>query len=826
MKKHRVIGTIFIILAIFMASLIFFSIRQNRKEDTETVESTGPTLPVAFMEVNGTDANEMFASRQTLKEQPLRDSVTPLPQDRKLTFGIHTYGMTIGDISYQITTPEDEAAVENGQITDIRKGNSELTADFSVKSDLRTGQEYTLRFTVDIGQEEPVYYYTRLVQAAGVDMSGYFSFAGNFVDMCVNKLKSDELSAYLEPDDSSANLTFTDLDITSSTDMVSWGELAPTLVKSGTPKILEVNSTTAEMSLDYIISAQDSNDQTEYYRVRDYFRMRYDTQGTVALLDFHRCSTYIFDGSHKVQTDSGIDLGVQFQDVNYRTNDDNTIAAFELNGDLWSYDISSGKVTRIFSFRDAKADPEEAVSDDRTSLTEHGITIGSVSASGDVTFAVYGYMASGSHEGRSGVSVCRYTVDSNMVEELIFIPLDQNPETLEENISRLSRVSDAGLLYLFLGTEVCSVNLDNGAYNVVKDGIPEGGFAASNSQKTIAWMNTDENGNDAGVTIMDLTGGATYQVAASSGEKIRLCGFINEDLVYGLVRSEDIVTDDAGDVTEGMYQLNIQGTDGTLKKQYTPTSGEVTAVRQESDGIELQLSERTGNTWTETSKDHIKNNELPSEAVTVSTQVYNRTGQKIFLNYPGGVTSIPDAQEIVADIRYTDAGSETIVQWPADTSKRGYYVYTGGKLTDETDHPGRAIAEADEGHGFVLTAAQRQIWVRADWPDSYTIDTTAVPAAVLTCGFDANALQQAAGDGYTVLDLTGTTQEDWFYFISRGSPVIAVGNGGKTYVIVGYDGYNVWAYDAGTKKPYAIASDDSRDEFETNGNKFLTYISN
>ena len=140
MKKHRILKTILIMLFIFVISVLFFSIRQNKKEDTQTVEASGPTLPVAFMMVNDTKVNEMFGVKQTLNEQNLRDSVTPVTQSKELTFVLDTNGMKVSGISYQITTPTDEAVVENGQINDYDSSDMEIQAAFQIQADLRTGQ--------------------------------------------------------------------------------------------------------------------------------------------------------------------------------------------------------------------------------------------------------------------------------------------------------------------------------------------------------------------------------------------------------------------------------------------------------------------------------------------------------------------------------------------------------------------------------------------------------------------------------------------------------------------------------------------------------------
>lgn len=45
-----------------------------------------------------------------------------------------------------------------------------------------------------------------------------------------------------------------------------------------------------------------------------------------------------------------------------------------------------------------------------------------------------------------------------------------------------------------------------------------------------------------------------------------LNGFMNEDLVYGIVVDGDVIADDNGHETTGIHTIRIEGFDGTLKK--------------------------------------------------------------------------------------------------------------------------------------------------------------------------------------------------------------------------------------------------------------------
>ena len=116
----------------------------------------------------------------------------------------------------------------------------------------------------------------------------------------------------------------------------------------GVPLIDDINETTASITLDYQVSAQDDEGKTEIYDVTEFYRMRY-TETRIMLLDFKRSATKVFDPSQKVVSDAGLLLGVRDKNVTYASDSSGKIVAFEQDGDLWSYASSSGKITRIFS---------------------------------------------------------------------------------------------------------------------------------------------------------------------------------------------------------------------------------------------------------------------------------------------------------------------------------------------------------------------------------------------------------------------------------------------------------------------------------------------
>lgn len=820
MKKA--IRVFFILLAIFAAGVILFTLRINRRQEPENTEAaTGPTLPVVFMEIDGTDVNEMVGVRGNLQETWERDSVTPLPSSKKLSVRIDPKESAITGVSYEISSIADENLVENGEITEKKTGDDgSITASFTANSNLRAGQEYMLCIDLNLKEGGDVRYYTRLVQGSGIDFSGYLKFVRDFGIMCLDKKNQDALAGYLETSGTAPTGNFTNVDITSDTDTVTWGDLAPSMVTEAVPVICECNTTTVSMKADYIISAKDSEDHTEYYKVRDFFRMKYaDGTENISLLNFKRTATLIFDSSLPVQTDSGLLLGVQKSNLSYAASQTGNIVAFAENGDLWSYNTETGVLSCLFSFRE-KANGTYAF-DDRTENEQHDFAIENVSENGDITFVLYGYMPSGAHEGQMGAAVFTYSSDTDISEERMFIPLNQSYDVLKRNISRLSYVSSKDELYLFLGTELCKINLADGSYDVVQDTIDSSGFASSETQQVVAWLDRDNEGGSKTATMLDLESGKSLQIPAPDGEAIVSCGFVNNDYVYGLVKGDNVLAGSDGTVTCGMYRLVIENSDGKVKKDYQKENEYVTAVTEEQDGLALTLATLSNGTYQNAGTDRIVKNDEEDEGVSLSTTTDTRTGQEMVLSL--GTVSARDITQQSAKILYTKAGSETILEWPESDQKR-YSVYGFGGLQGIYRSARQAIVAADAVSGFVLDGAQRYLWVRGDWPSSYTIDTASLPEGFLNLSFDSKGLRDLLGSDYTVLNLSGCSREELYYQIAKGYPVIAKISEGSVYYVIGYDEYNIWIYDKKSGAAKAVATDDADVIFKKNAYQFLSYV--
>ncbi|MDO4276802.1 MAG: hypothetical protein Q4D16_24330 [Eubacteriales bacterium] len=811
MKKVALRIAVFLI--VFIIGVTGTALLLNSETTDDRSDMNNPTLPEVMVDVGGIMANRMYGYVQPMQADFTRDSITPLDTTKKLTFVINPYDTKVSSLSYEIRTSDGSKVIENKKVKNLENSDNYLRTTVEIGSDLRMNQEYSMQITLETNKDT-AYYYTRVISRAQLNTEHYVQFVKSFYEKCMDKTTADDLSSYLEPSDEGAATNFANINIHSSLQEISWGSLAPQIYKRGIPVIKDINETTASISLEYQISARDENGTTEIYDVTEFYRMRY-VEARIRLLDFERSARQVFNPKLPVVTDEGLLLGVRNKNVAYMTNDEATVAAFVQQGDLWSYSPENGKIIRIFSFR------KDDNGDFRDSRLQHNIKIIRVGDNGDVDFVLYGYMNRGLREGYSGICVYHYSNDQNVVEEKVFIPSTESYEFLDEDLGTLSYVNQNNQLFLLFAQKLYLVNIDESSFQVLEEGIRSEDFVVSDTNAHAAWMVRE--GNDAGkIKEIDFDDQSTRLLQPAEGQQIRTLGFLNEDLIYGLIMDGDIITDENGHVTEGIHTVRIEDFAGQVKKEYHQEGLYITDVTVGSTMMEFKLSAKSGNSYVPQKKDNIMNNKKAA-ANTVAVQLVSgsRTGVRIRLAF----NEKPETEEplvIYAKMRSMEERQIALdMQVPQEEI---YYVYARGGLDSTYLDPAAAIQRADARTGVVLNRAQQYVWERGNKKTKLQLNIEDVPEAMRTGSWDKQALQEALGEKGTIIDLSGCTLDSVLYEISAQRPVIAKTGNDTSVVIVGYDEYNTYLYDPGTgeTKPYGM--NDSTELFEKAGNIFISYI--
>ena len=804
-----------VLLFVFIIGVAGSSFLLNSETTDDRSDMNDASLPEVMIDFGGSCANRMYGYAQQMQTDFVRDSVTPLDTAKKLTFVINPYDTKVNSLSYEIRTSDGSKVLENKKIKSFEKDSQNLKASVEISSDLLMNQEYSLQITLDM-KNGSAYYYTRIVSRSNVNADQYIKFVNNFYEKCMDKSTAEDLTSYLEPDNSGTATNYTDIDINSTFAEISWGSMKPKIYRSGIPVIKDINETTASLSIEYQIVSQDDNKNQEIYDVTEFYRMRY-TETRVMLLDFKRSATQVFTEDTVHISDKGLLLGVRDKNVEYVLNEDAGIVAFVQEGDLWSYSPGDGKIARIFSFR------KGADGDFRDIRWNHDIKIIRVEDNGDVDFVLYGYMNRGIREGYCGVCVYHYSNDQNVVEERVFIPSTESYEFLKEDLGNLSYVSTDNYLFLLFAEKLYRINIMEGTSEVLEEGIKSDEFSVSDTNAHAAWVIQD--GESAGnIKEIDFETLETRTLAASSGQSLSLVGFMNEDLVYGIVVDGDTVTDDNGHQTTGIHTIRIEGFDGSVKKEYHQDGLYITGITMGNTMMEFELSKKSKNSYKAVNKDNILNNTKAS-AAQASVELINssRTGTHVRL----ALEEEPEIEEpLVVYSKMKNVGDDKITLDPRVSTENTYYVYAKGGLDSIYTDSALALLRADEQTGVVLNQAQQYVWERGNKKTKLTLNTGDIPEAMLSATLDKAALQEALGDEGTVLDLSGCTLDSVLYEISAQRPVIAKTGANSSVVIVGYDEYNTYLYDPAKGETYPYGMNDSTDLFEKAGNVFISYIEN
>ena len=811
MKKLLIrIGVLFLI---FIGSVAGFAWLMDDETTIHTEDMEKATLPLVYMRYKDVDMNPLHGYVEPMTATTIRDTLTPISTDRDVSVKVQTFGAKVQDIYFEVLTADGTKSLENTKVTDITEDGEDLLASFTLESKIRMNQEYVLKIQLKSSGKD-VYYYTRLVQQDSLHTKEYLDFVNMFSENCLNK-NADSLAVYLEPENDAEQTNLSFMDIHTTTDQLEWGNLNPQIYYKSIPAIKELNETTATITQQYLISATDENENVELYTVNEYFRLRYADE-VVMLLDFERTTDQVFDPDNGVITDTGINLGITQNDISFASDSSHNYFAFEQSGELWSYDVQSGKMAQIFTFR-RKGD-----SDYRDIYGEHEIRVLSVSEGGSVYFIVAGYMNRGRHEGESGVALYYYDASSGTVEEKLFVDTSCSYDLLRMDIEKLAYVTeDQQTFYMLMDGSIYQVNLATLETKTVKDGLQLGCVEGSRTGRYVAYLKENEPYDSQTITMVDLNTGKMNEITCQDSERIRILGYLGESLVYGIADTADIDAGQEGTELFPMRQVNIVDENAQPVKEYAQTGYYVTGGEITDRLLTMTRVKKSGNDWEETSEDHIIDNEAENTGIGLTTQVTDRKKTEVVLLIGAGMIS-QTPKVVRSNMRVLDADKTITVPY-TDNTENLCYVYAKGTLYGIYKNANTAIMKADEQLGVVVNQNLQYIWERGNKATEQTIPLSSIPQCILDGTMDLNTLEEQLPDKI-VLNLTGCNMDEILYYISEGNPVIADTTDGIR-ILNGYDQWgNISFYEPGAEDTYLLSDEDSEDLFEKSGNVFIGFL--
>lgn len=833
-----------VIVVTFFVTLVGAFIYLNKGMTDMTIDMSEPSLPVAYINIDGYNVNEMHGYTTRMDSSTLRDSITPIGDDRAVSFVVQKYDSGISSISVEVRSADGKRLIEDTPIILYNDYNDTLEASVNLKDLIEAGHEYNLTLVLKLVDGREVYYYTRIIQNASANAGEKIAFVTDFCEKTFNKDNIKELSTYMESNSEGDNTTLATVNIHSSMNQLTWANLSPTIVEEPAVTIEEIGATMASIELKYMVSTRENSD-VHYFNIREYYRIRITGQRTY-LLSFNRTMNEIFSTDDDKFVNDKIVFGVEEREFQMMESSDGEILVFENDGRLYCYNATDNKLVRLFAFYD------NATDDYRSRYRGSEVKILDVEENGNVAFLVYGYMCRGTHEGEVGAEVFYYDSVLNTIEEQVFLPYSGSEEVLKCDIKKLSYLNKSGNLYVFFDGVVYMVIPSERKYNVIASNINEDTFFVSKSEKTIVWQEkNDKDPNDirSDLTVMSLSNGKSTNISKNASEYVKPIGFMNEDLIYGISEKKDLIYNRLGDITVPMNRVIIQSESGEILKEYSENNVYITAGTIEANQITLERVRKNTDTgsFVNIEDDHITNNTSVDDGKNTIVTAVTENYEKIVQIQLKGITDTKTMKYLTPREVIFEAGRNVTLKSVED--KERFIVYGDGVVEGIYDKAAEAVACAYSIRGTVTDIYGNEIYRRGETVSRNQImaigeeSVTDTKNSLAVCldtmlklkGISRNTeymlekgdsvydiLNSNLSDVY-VLNLSGCTMDMMLYYINLDIPVLAVLNDGSALLIIGFNEQNIVVMDPNSGTIYKIGMNDSRQMFEENGNKFMTY---
>ena len=832
-----------VITLTFFLMLFVFGTLLNRDNTSMTMEMPKATYPTVSIRHNTKTINTMQGYANPMDTSYMRESITPLQEGRSVSLYVEKYDCEIAEVAYEIRSIDGERLIENRTLEDYIEKKDYISTTFSLKDLIESNQEYTMIILLTLDNGEVVRYYTRIIQAYEYAAFEKLDFVFNFSDKTfAPSPENEEIIMYLESDSTGDNTNYQKVNIHSSFDQITWGNLD--VVKESEPEatIEELASSTAVIRLEYMVSLVEGRD-THYYNVTERFRVRKGTE-RMYLLEYDRTMNQMFFEEDHAFYGNKIVLGITDDNVELKESDDGNVFSYIVEGNLYVCNITSNKFARVFSFYD------EDNFDRRTRNQKHDIKVLNLDETGNAVFMVYGYMPRGNHEGEVGIQIYSYDGFMNTVEELIFIPYDKSYEMLKVNVDNLAYLSQKGEFYVYLEGTIFSINIQTGEAEELVSGVSEQTFKVSDNNTMLVWQAGNNTYNSNEMLLFNLEGGRRSLISVEEAERVMPLGFMGNDLVYGVANVEDIYTDSMGMTTFPMHTVYIRSQKGEILKTYGEENRYVTGCEMNENMITLfqVVKDSDGTGFRETASGTILNNEVEEPGKNsieiVTTETFKKIVQIVMRSeMDEGIIKFMAPWEVLYE-------GERQVNLDIAPQEDAYYLYAGGRIVSVYTNPGEAIRQAYPIAGTVMNGEGRYVWIKGNLVSRNQImkitgtktdeDTSSLAVCLETIlsfeGYSRDA-QELLDKGYSameiledsmpdaeILELQGCTLDSVLYYVNQDIPMLFIGDDGEAILIVGFNDLNTVWMNPENGRVYKVGMNDSREFFEENGNNFIAYL--
>ena len=843
--KHVYRAIIFIIFFIGSVFVFHGNIKETRGADKiKMVEFSKPEFPVMTVKTQGYIVNVLHGYNSNLKASLHRESMTPIGIDQEFQLLIAENKTSVRKLKYELRKVNDNSLMDTGEISVLEEQEEVKVATVKLDAAVEQGREYALKITAITNEGKKIHYFTHL-KYYGTDsfLDEKMDFVLDFHNKTFDKSKIDEIGIYLEYASNQKNDTFASVDITSSREMISWGNLKPKVVSEIVPTIKEFNIETASVCLEYFVEIKSGNGK-DRCKVKEFFRVRY-SGGRMYLLKYERDMETLFDIHATSVSESDFKLGIlENSNIPLKYSQDKSRMAFVASRELWMYSLNENIATKVFSFNRE----EDYI---WSAYDQHAIRIINIDTVGNMDFMVYGYMNAGDYEGCVGIVLYRYYAEEKRLEEQVFIPLDTTYQILKENLDPFCYVSDGNVFYFAMDHVIYSYDIVAKRLKVIAKDVEEGNYCYVEQDGVLAWQKNSNDKNSRTVVIMDLETKEKTKIETSDEERIVLIGNIDSNVVYGLIKKTDMNEQEDGSQFTPIYKICIINKSGAVLKEYQQKNIYVEKATIEDNVIQMERVKLVNGVYQKTKPDSIQNQEANMAAdmgVTKRITELNLIEYYIYLKAGFVMPKAPTVSSAKATLM---TESKIVRVQEKEAKYPRYYVYAEGEILGAYANPAKAIQNAEDAMGVVINQDNQLVYERAGKYRNNQIGSISpitIGNGVTTKGAclamvlkynhipaDAEKLSRSKksaygllkdkmGENSNVVNLKGCTLDEVLYFVSGNRPVIAWTEQNTMVLLTEYTESTVTYIDpvAGEKKVLGLRA--AEEFFERGKNAFVSYV--
>ena len=771
----------FVLLSLIFIGTIatYFVITMDKEVEDDNIMRTA-TLPITYMQYNGETVNTLHGYTVDMDAKYMRDSITPISEDKTVSIRVETYQNVIAGVSYELRSLDTTRLIEKKNVDEYEIIGTKIQATLNLSRIIEDNEEYLLLVKIVTEKHGEINYYTRVILQNYIDIAEHINFVTGFSESTLDKEDAKEYMPYLEPKASSDNTNLAKVDLYSSFNNVTWGSLEVTRVSAPIITIKELLNDVGCYELNYKVKAKNELGIYEYYNVSEYFRIRQGIN-VMYLYVYEREMNQIFDCNTRNVSGTRINMGLD-SDLYVETNCSKTgsYVSFVKERNLWLMDMSKNQMVCIMSFESGSD------SDIRDVFNENDIEIVSTDSSGNVLFMVYGYMNKGEHEGEVGTALYTYNREKNNVKELVFISTNRPFEIQKGQIGKFAYITKDNIIYLMVEDNIYTITMDSNEYVQLANHLQKGNFIINGDNNMVAWHENGSIYSADSIRVIDVAKEKDYKIKAEEGDYIKVIGFVGNDMVYGLCHQSDIYVDEYGDTVFPMYKIfiSIYGDEEKIE-EYQKDNIYIKDVSIYENMLKLTRvsKDETGN-FVNISDDQIVNKvEENNATITQSTIVTDLKLTELIVKFAYTVTCEDELSVIktneVEFANVNDIGRDDEYE---DSS---YYVYAQGHMILKTAKIKEAIETASSQYGVVVDSSGKYVWARLS-----KLDNKVVPSATDAASPNYQNIKDILDNpNIKALDVSTLKLEDILYYTTKEIPVLTQLEDYGIVAISGYSGY-------------------------------------